>query len=66
MENLTPDIKHNLYYYYLAQVVPNLRPKYKNIHQVPKITKIVINQSAGSNSNSKDLNILLDELASLV
>ena len=42
MENLTPDIKHNLYYYYLAQVVPNLRPKYKNIHQVPKITKIVI------------------------
>jgi len=65
MENLTPDIKHNLYNYYLGHVVPNLRPKYKNIHQVPKITKIVINQSAGSNSNSKDLNILLDELAKI-
>ena len=69
MDNLTPDINHNLkdnlYKYYLGQVVPNLKTKYKNIHEVPKVTKIIINQSAGKNSNSKDLNTLVEELAKI-
>lgn len=65
MDNLTPDINHNLYNYYLEQVVPNLRSNYKNIHEVPKVTKIIINQSAGSNSNSKDLDTLVEELAKI-
>ncbi len=51
---------------YKEQVVPALRDQfnYKNINEVPKLVKIVVNAGLGDvKSNSKSFNIALEELA---
>ena len=51
---------------YKTRVVPALREKhgYKNIHQVPKITKVVVNSSIGAGADSKEaLEIAKSEIA---
>ncbi len=51
---------------YLNEVVPGLKKEfnYKNIHQVPKIEKIVINMGVGEGARNPDLlNKHLQELA---
>lgn len=51
---------------YKEQVVPALIAEfgYKNINEVPKLVKIVVNAGLGDvKSNSKSFNIALDELA---
>ena len=54
--------------YYKDKVIPLLmeRFQYKNIHEVPKITKITVNRGLGEASkNNKALDISLQELASI-
>jgi large subunit ribosomal protein L5 len=51
---------------YLETVVPRLTEqfKYENIHQVPKLTKVVINRGTGAeSSNAKALEASLNEVA---
>jgi len=51
---------------YKTRVVPALREKhgYKNIHEVPKITKVVVNSSIGAGADSKEtLEIAKSEIA---
>ena len=51
---------------YRERVVPALKQKhgYKNIHQVPKIEKVVVNTSVGAGSDSKEaLEIAKEEIA---
>jgi large subunit ribosomal protein L5 len=51
---------------YKNRVVPALREKhgYKNIHQIPKITKVVVNSSIGAGADSKEaLEIAKSEIA---
>lgn len=53
---------------YKQQIVPLLRQKhgYSNIHQVPKLTKIVVNTSIGSANDVKEaLEIAKEELAAI-
>nr|YP_010564936.1 ribosomal protein L5 [Chlamydomonas chlamydogama]UZA61974.1 ribosomal protein L5 [Chlamydomonas chlamydogama] len=52
--------------YYVESIVPKLMEefKYKNIHEVPKIEKIVINRGLGAASqNQKSVDAALKELA---
>jgi large subunit ribosomal protein L5 len=52
--------------YYKEKVIPSLLEqfKYKNIHEVPKITKITINRGLGEASkNNKALDTSIQELA---
>ncbi len=54
--------------YYKEKVIPSLLEqfKYKNIHEVPKITKITVNRGLGEASkNNKALDISVQELASI-
>ena len=58
----------NLAAYYKEKVIPLLLEqfKYKNIHEVPKITKITVNRGLGEASkNNKALDISVQELASI-
>ena len=51
---------------YISEVVPALLKKfgYKNVNEVPKIEKIVLNMGLGDiKDNSKSFNIAVDELA---
>jgi large subunit ribosomal protein L5 len=53
---------------YLAEVVPALRQKfgYKNINEVPKLEKIVINMGLGDcKDNAKALELAVTELATI-
>jgi len=52
---------------YLENVVPNLMKKmgYKNIHEVPKIEKIVINSSFGAEMDKNGIADLRNDIASL-
>ncbi len=55
-----------LYTEYKTRVVPALREKhgYKNIHQIPKIEKVVVNSSVGAGADSKEaLEIAKTEIA---
>ena len=52
--------------FYRSEVVPALVAQfgYKNVNEVPKLSKIVVNAGLGDvKSNSKSFNIALDELA---
>ena len=54
--------------YYKEKVIPLLLEqfKYKNVHEVPKITKITVNRGLGEASkNNKALDISVQELASI-
>ena len=54
--------------YYKEKVIPLLisQFKYKNIHEVPKITKITINRGLGDASkNNKALETSVQEIASI-
>lgn len=54
--------------YYKEKVIPSLidQFKYSNIHEVPKITKIVINRGLGEASkNNKALETSIKEIASI-
>jgi large subunit ribosomal protein L5 len=51
---------------YKTRVVPALREKhgYKNLHEIPKIAKVVVNSSIGAGSDSKEaLEIAKSEIA---
>jgi large subunit ribosomal protein L5 len=51
---------------YKTRVVPALREKhaYKNIHEVPKVTKVVVNSSVGAGADSKEaLEVAKSEIA---
>ena len=51
---------------YLEKVVPALKEKFKyeNIHEIPKIEKIVLNMGLGDvKDNSKSFNLAVEELA---
>ena len=51
---------------YKTRVVPALREKhgYKNIHEIPKVAKIVVNSSIGAGADSKEaLEIAKSEIA---
>ena len=53
---------------YKSQVAPQLKEKfgYKNVHQIPKFDKVVINMSVGDAiSNSKALDVALNELQTI-
>ena len=53
---------------YLTEVVPALIKEfgYKNVNEVPKIDKIVLNMGLGAEKdNSKSFNIAVDELAAI-
>jgi large subunit ribosomal protein L5 len=53
---------------YKQQVAPQLKEKfgYKNVHQIPKFEKVVINMSVGDAiSNSKALDVALNELQTI-
>ena len=52
---------------YLNEVVPALRKSlgYKNIHQVPKIEKVVINSSFGAEMDKNGVEELRKDIASL-
>ncbi len=55
-----------LYTEYKTRVVPALREKhgYKNIHQIPKIEKVVVNSSVGAGADSKEaLEVAKSEIA---
>lgn len=49
------EMKNEFYQHYKEQVVPALQKThgYKNVHQIPKIEKVVINTSVGSQSDVK-------------
>ena len=52
--------------YYKEKVVPLLLDqfKYKNVHEVPKITKVTINRGLGEASkNNKALDVSVQELS---
>jgi len=62
--HLDPEI----YIDYKTRVVPALREKhgYKNVHQIPKISKVVVNTSIGAGSDSKEaLEIAKSEIATI-
>ena len=51
---------------YKNRVVPALREKhgYKNIHEIPKVTKVVVNSSIGAGADSKEaLEVAKSEIA---
>lgn len=51
---------------YKNRIVPALREKhgYKNIHEIPKVTKVVVNSSIGAGSDSKEaLEVAKSEIA---
>lgn len=53
---------------YKSQVAPQLKEKfgYKNVHQIPKLDKVVINMSVGDAiSNSKALDVAIQELTTI-
>jgi len=53
---------------YRSQVAPQLKDKfgYKNVHQIPKFEKVVINMSVGDAiSNSKALDLAVQELQTI-
>ncbi len=53
---------------YKSQVAPQLKEKfgYKNVHQIPKFEKVVINMSVGDAiSNSKALDVAIQELTTI-
>jgi large subunit ribosomal protein L5 len=53
---------------YKSQVAPQLKEKfgYKNVHQIPKFEKVVINMSVGDAiSNSKALDVAVQELQTI-
>jgi len=53
---------------YKSQVAPQLKEKfgYKNLHQIPKFEKVVINMSVGDAiSNSKALDVAVQELQTI-
>ena len=53
---------------YKSQVAPQLKEKfgYKNLHQIPKFEKVVINMSVGDAiSNSKALDVAIQELTTI-
>ena len=57
-----------LYKEYTDRVVPSLKTKhgYSNPHQVPQVSKIVINTSIGSSQDTKDaLEIAVGELQTI-
>jgi large subunit ribosomal protein L5 len=57
-----------LHTFYKSKVVPLLKEKhgYKNIHQVPAVTKVVVNTSVGSSPDVKEaLEIAKSELAAI-
>jgi large subunit ribosomal protein L5 len=59
-------MRQTLRVYYKEKVIPSLLEqfKYKNIHEVPKITKITINRGLGEASkNNKALDTSIQELA---
>ncbi len=61
-------MRQTLRVYYKEKVMPVLLEqfKYKNIHEVPKITKITVNRGLGEASkNNKALDISVQELASI-
>ena len=61
-------MKSRLANLYKEQVVPALREEfgYKNINEVPKLSKIVLNMGLGEvKDNSKSFNIAVDELAAI-
>ena len=53
-------MENEFYKHYKDRVVPALRErhKYKNVHQIPKIEKVVVNTSVGS---QPDIKQALDE-----
>ncbi len=54
--------------FYIENVIPNLKAQfhYKNIHEIPKIKKIVINRGLDESSqNSKILEILYNEMKNI-
>lgn len=54
--------------YYSEKVVPQLSEqfKYKNTHEVPRVTKVVINRGVGQGAqNAKTLEYCLNELTSI-
>ena len=60
----TPRLKEK----YQQNVVPQLKEKfgYKNVHQIPKLEKVVINMSVtDAISNSKALDVALNELTTI-
>jgi len=64
MENKQPRLKEH----YKKNVVPALQEKYgyKNINEVPKIEKIVLNMGLGDvKDNSKSFNLAVEELAAI-
>jgi len=64
MENKLPRLKEH----YKKNVVPALQEKYgyKNINEVPKIEKIVLNMGLGDvKDNSKSFNLAVEELAAI-
>ena len=61
-------MKSRLANLYKEQVVPALREEfgYKNINEVPKLSKIVLNMGLGEvKDNSKSFNIAVDELTAI-
>nr|AZL88004.1 ribosomal protein L5 [Harveyella mirabilis] len=61
-------MKNSLQEYYNNKIFPELLKefKYKNIHEIPKLIKIIINQNLGDNtSNTKIINKNILELASI-
>lgn len=57
-----------LYSEYKTRVIPALREKhgYKNVHQIPKIEKVVVNTSIGAGPDSKEaLEIAKEEIATI-
>ncbi|MBQ3494189.1 MAG: 50S ribosomal protein L5 [Clostridia bacterium] len=61
-------MKSRLAVLYKEQVVPALREEfgYKNINEVPKMSKIVLNMGLGEvKDNSKSFNIAVDELSAI-
>jgi len=53
--------------YYRNEIIPYLKTKfdYKNVHEVPKLTKIVLNRTYGEKSNTKALQLALQELSAI-
>ncbi len=57
-----------LYTYYTKTIVPAMQKEfgYKNINQVPKLERIVLNMGLGDvKDNSKSLNLAIDELSTI-
>jgi len=48
-------MENEFYKYYKERVMPALQQQhgYKNVHQVPKVEKVVINTSVGSQADVK-------------